>query len=63
MKTSVLPSSDKFLPKTCSIPSPNRIEPKNKSNTYETFSNHYRFVAASSVMFINRRSMSQSLFP
>ena len=58
MKTYVPPSSDKFLPKTCSVLSPNRIEPKNKSNTYQTFSNHYRFVATSSVMFINRTSMS-----
>ena len=37
MKTNVYPNSDKFLPKTCSILSPHRIEPKNKSNTYKTF--------------------------
>ena len=51
------PSSDKFLPKICSILSPNRVEPNYKSDTYKSFSNHYCFVAASSVMFINRTSM------
>ena len=48
-----------FYQKLRSILSPNRKELNYKSDTYKSFSNHYRFVAASSVMFINRTSMSQ----
>ena len=58
MKAKVPSRSDKFLPKTCLIPNPNRTESINIKVIHVRLSNHYRFVAASSVMFINRTSMS-----